>query len=153
MSHFYDIIFRQYFVFFMSLFIAEVICSHSFSCKTSQCVCSLWFFVLVLGFLNQLIIIVLCSFDSKQFPEIKKKCCSQTFCMSRLQVAVTHPCCGVRAGEDTRYRTIYPEDYSPKPEFLIHLLSLQWFPFIPKNAIISIQMKSRAEELNTIIYL
>lgn len=31
----------------------------------------IWFFVLVLGFFDQLIIIVLCSFDSKQFPEIK----------------------------------------------------------------------------------
>lgn len=101
----------------MSLFIAEVICSHSFSCKVSQCVCSLWFFVLVLGFFNQLIIIVLCSFDSKQFPEIKKKCCSQTFWMLDCGWLSLNACCGVkgrrRRGEETEIETIYAEDCSP----------------------------------------
>lgn len=32
-----------------------------------------------LAFFDQLIIIVLCSFDSKQIPRNKKKCCSQSF--------------------------------------------------------------------------
>lgn len=66
----------------MSSFIADVNC---FSCvlgffhaKISQCVCSLWFYFLFflcwyLAFFNQLIIIVLCSFDSRQFPEINEK--------------------------------------------------------------------------------
>lgn len=49
----------------------------SFHAKISQCVCSLWFYFLFLcwylAFFNQLIIIVLCSFDSRQFPEINGK--------------------------------------------------------------------------------
>lgn len=51
-----------------------------FHAKITKCVGSLWFFFLLLCwylalffFSNQLIIIVLCSLDSKQFPEIKKE--------------------------------------------------------------------------------
>jgi len=122
----------------------------SFIFMQNQCVCSLWFFVLVLGFFDQLIIIVLCSFDSKQFPEIKKNVVPKLFWMLDCGwLSLNHPCCGVRAGEDAaarrrRWRQIpsTPKDYSPKPQFLIHFLSRQWFPFIPKSGIISIQMKS-----------
>ena len=91
------------FGFFMSLFI--VICSHSFSGKTSQCVCFLWHFVLVLGFFKQLIIIVLCSFDSKQFPEIKRKCCSQIFLDASLRVTCYVVNLGGRYSQETVIET------------------------------------------------
>lgn len=77
--------------------------------------------MLVLGIFNQLIIIVLCSFDSKQFPEIKK-CCSQTFWMVDLRVAVTQTsmlwCKGRRRhSKEMKIETIYAEDYSPNHNF------------------------------------
>lgn len=94
----------------------------------------------------------LCSFDSKQFPEIKK-CCSQTFWMldcGWLSHSSMLWCKGRRRhSEEMEKDTIYAEDYSLNPSFSYILLSLQWFPFIPKSGIISIQMKSRAEQLNT----
>lgn len=54
-----------------------------------------FFFCLVLAFFDKLIIIVLCSFDSKQLPEIKKKLFPK-FADVRLRMSV-NPCCSVKA--------------------------------------------------------
>lgn len=75
-------------LFFMLLFIAEIICSHSLSCKISQCMFTLIFCVGTWLF-RPVNYYCLMLFDSEKFPEIKKKCCSQTF-WTFLQVAVTH---------------------------------------------------------------
>lgn len=135
--------------FFMLLFIAEIICSHSFSCRISQCMFTLifcvgtWLFWPVNYYCRML-------FDSKTVPRNKKKkCCSQTF-WTLLQVAVTHSsvlqCVSRRRHcKEMEIDSINAEDYSLKPQFFIHSLSLQWFPFIPKSGIISIQMKSGGE--------
>lgn len=81
----------------------------------------IWFFVLVLGFFDQLIIIVLCSFDSKQFPEIKKML-FPNFLDVRLQVAVTQSsmfwCKGRwRRSKEMEIDAIYAADYSSNQNF------------------------------------
>lgn len=157
MSHFYDILFWQYVWFFYVM----IHCwRYLFSFILMQNSVSMYvhfdFFVLVLGFFNQLIIIVWCSFDSKQFPEIKTNktiLFPNVFRCSPVSRLPLNPRLGVKVGEDAARRSIYAGDYSPKPQCLIHFQSLQWFPFILKSGIISIQMKSRAEQLNAVIYL
>lgn len=95
-----------------------------------------------LAFFDQLIIIVLCSFDSKQIPRNKKKCCSQSFFFKYFYFWMldARRCLRCRErGEGGRRRLL------TQPEFLIRSPSLQWFPLIPKSGIISIQMKPGAE--------
>lgn len=105
MSHFFDILFWQYFSFFMSLFIAEVICSHSFSCKVSQCVCSLWFFCVGTWLFQPLDYYCLMLLWLQTIPRNKKKkCCSQTFWMLDCGWLSLNSCCGVKIGEDVARR-------------------------------------------------
>lgn len=95
-----------------------------------------------LAFFDQLIIIVLCSFDSKQIPRNKKKCCSQSFFFKYFYFWMldARRCLRCRErGEGGRRRLL------TRPEFLMRSPSLQWFPLIPKSGIISIQMKPGAE--------
>lgn len=106
MSYFYESPGNM--LFFMSSFIADV---NRFSCvyfgvffmKKNQSVCMFtlifFFFVLLcwyLAFFNHLIIIVLCSFDSRQFPEInenkqtkQKRSCSQNMAVDAPRLAAS----------------------------------------------------------------
>lgn len=139
-----------------------LIVSHAsyFSCK-NQSVCmftlifSFFFCVGTWLFFNQLIIIVLCSFDSRQFPEInekkKKPVLPQTW-------RVMH--CGLLpVSSSARWERLWQteaidsEDDSPDRTRSSIFNHLHEFFYSPQSGVISIQMKSGAKLLVAAIYL
>lgn len=133
-----------------------LIVSHAvfFHAKISQCVCSLWFYFLFLcwylAFFNQLIIIVLCSFDSRQFPEIneKKKTKTQLLFPKRGGWCTAGRCQSVAAAPPrttlTGGKAIYGEDDSPDRACSSIFNHADEFFYSPKSGVISIQMTSGA---------
>lgn len=132
MSHFYDIIFWQY-VFLCLLFSAEVIRSHSSSCRTTQCMFTLifcvgtWLFWPVNYYCRML-------FDSKQFPEIKTNVVPKLFFLDVVQqVAVTHSWRDQRRRcIPLRLKTIHWSRYFSSKHYLLRWFSLhtkKWYHF------------------------
>lgn len=103
-----------------------------------------------LAFFDQLIIIVLCSFDSKQIPRNKKKCCSQSFFLNififgcRTLVRVWGVENAAREGG---------EDCSPNQSFSSVRRHFNDFLTYQKVASFPFKWSPEQSRLNTIIYL
>lgn len=101
-----------------------------------------------LAFFKQLIIIVLCSFDSRQFPEINGKKQTNQLLFPKRGGWCTAGCCqSVAAARWERLwqtEAIYGEDDSPDRSCSSIFNHVDEFFYSPKSGVISIQMKSGA---------
>lgn len=129
-----------------------LIVSHAFfffHAKISQCVRSLWFFFLLcwyLAFFNLLIIIVLCSFDSRQFPEIneKKKKTVVPKTWWAMHCGMLPVSGGARWERLWQTEAINSEDDSHDRTRSSIFNHVDEFFYSPQSGVISIQMKSGA---------
>lgn len=122
MSHFYFIIFWQYVVvvfFKFHYLLLKLFFLIHFHANRMVCMFTLIFCVGT--WLFQPVNYCLMLLWLQIIPRNKKKCCSQTFWMLDCGwLSLTHPCYGVRAGEDCEEMEIdivYAEDYSPNHNF------------------------------------
>lgn len=151
-SHFYDILFRQYVVFFFYVIIYcwSYLFTFIFHAESVGVYFHFDFLCWYLAFFDQLIIIVLCSFDSKQIPRNKKKCCSQSFFLN-IFIFGCRTLARVWGVENAAMEG--GEDCSPDQSFSSVRRHFNDFLSYQKVASFPFKWSPEQSRLNTIIYL